>query len=142
MAVKTSTVRSPVRIQRVLIWVEGQLHVQLPMQGLGYRGCQWWQHLAGGKIVVRVARYGGADSSSEESGEDSGGADLDGGPAAIGAVNENLRELQDRTVEQVDSSRCLRFRDEAIWRWGCRRVELQVKQQRRGCSGAATGEQR
>ena len=128
--------------------MEGQLHVQLPMECLRYRGCQWWQHLAGGKIVVRVARYGGADSSSEESGEDSGGVDLDGGAdafaAVIGAVNTNLRGLQDRRWSRWTAADVydLAMKRYDIWRWGCRRVELQVKQQRRGCSGAATREQR
>ena len=58
--------------------------------------------------TVRMAptvRSGGTDSSSEESSEDSEGADLDGGAAAcaaaIEAVNCELRELQDRTVELV-----------------------------------------
>lgn len=58
--------------------------------------------------TIRMAptvRSGGTDSSSEESSEDSEGGDLDGGAAAcaaaIEAVNCELRELQDRTVELV-----------------------------------------
>jgi hypothetical protein len=70
------------------------------------------------KNHVRVARSGGADSSSEESGEDSEGADLDGGAAAcaaaIDAVNEELRKLQDRTVELVLERRRLEDIRDAI----------------------------
>jgi hypothetical protein len=70
------------------------------------------------KNHVRVARSGGADSSNEESGEDSEGADLDGGTAAcaaaIDAVNEELRKLQDRTVELVLERRKLEDIRDAI----------------------------
>jgi hypothetical protein len=70
------------------------------------------------KNHVRVARSGGADSSNEESGEDSEGADLDGGAAAcaaaIDAVNEELRKLQDRTVELVLERRRLEDIRDAI----------------------------
>jgi len=69
------------------------------------------------KKHVRMAptvRSGGTDSRSEES-SDSEGADLDGGAAAcaaaIEAVNCELRELQDRTVELVLERRRL----EGMW---------------------------
>jgi hypothetical protein len=60
---------------------------------------------------------GGTDSRSEES-SDSEGADLNGGAAAcaaaIDAVNKELRELQDRTVELVLMRRRLEEQQDAL----------------------------
>ena len=70
------------------------------------------------KSQAQTVRFDGADSSSEESSEGSEGADLNEGAAAcaaaIEAVNCELRELQDRTVELVLERRRLESMRDAI----------------------------